>query len=512
VALLRQAVDDLFTEDYLVARGLDPRAATEHNDLVTHALEVVLTASDAQATFANVVPEHFEPLAPVLGLVTGFAGELPLRLAAYEARYGYLHPFLAEVAAWLKGPNLKPWWESQVRRAVKPIHVSTLYKDGELESHTVRDLRDGKTLPKEATLPVLARRLAAHGIRDRTEDRHAQASELEFELRVAVAVAERRDLVERLLSPRADDVVVMALQLICGVLQAAPDVMTAELLRNGTHAACWPAVHEAFQATLLGSMVERLSVPDPQGPAHVDQDPVSFLRAEADFERQMARECRQGDPRPGADGPEQRQAEVHELKAERIAALASEPRGAPPVRRPELAAEIQADRLILETKAAWAPLPAHEKEQRLREAVRIAEGSSYAQRELGCFLLHTRRTDEAVVHLRRSVELNPANETGREFLCLVSLDRADHEAVLALAPDNARSTLLRAARALALFHAGDADAAEKLAQAVREEHPRHPLALRVLAQCERSRGEVGKAQKLERDAEFFERGMGFWTG
>lgn len=58
VALLRTAVDELFSTAYLAARGLDPRAATEHNDLVTQALDVVLTAWDRMAVMTSVAPDH----------------------------------------------------------------------------------------------------------------------------------------------------------------------------------------------------------------------------------------------------------------------------------------------------------------------------------------------------------------------------------------------------------------------------------------------------------------------
>src|SRR6185369_14674676 len=86
VHLLRKAVDGLFSLDYLVARGLTQKEATQHNDHVTQALDVVLVRWDQHAILANAKPERPPPLDHLVGLV--FSIEVLVRLAAYEALYG----------------------------------------------------------------------------------------------------------------------------------------------------------------------------------------------------------------------------------------------------------------------------------------------------------------------------------------------------------------------------------------------------------------------------------------
>lgn len=510
VALLRTAVDELFSAEYLTARGLDPRAATEHNDLVTQALDVVLTTWDRLAVMTNVVPDHPEQINDILGLATGFGVELPLRLAAYEARYGYLHPFLAEVPSWLTGPKLKPWWKSVETRARQSIKVSQLYENGELESHTVREFRDGKTLPKEGTLPVLARRLAAHEIEDWSRERDAEPAEVEFELRVAVAVADQRHVVERLLSPRAEDGLMMQLGVLRHVLKSAPDAVTTDLLRHGTQARWWPVVEERFKATVTAhvlAMMVQMKADADRNLAEAKKNPTKVCRDQAEADLQQAAYLRGIDSRPGADGPEKRLAEFFQNASDISLAVATDGQHQLRGHRAKLSAELHADRLCMEAIAPWLGLSPDEEEKRYREAVRVCEWSAYAHRALGQHLRHFGKVDEAVLHLRRSVELNPANEEGREWLLLVHAERGDYAEMLALTTERASSPMLRALRAVALLRTGDMTGAEKLARAVVEEHPRQSVGLRVLAECLRSQGDERKARELETKADFYERGV-----
>jgi uncharacterized protein HemY len=84
---------------------------------------------------------------------------------------------------------------------------------------------------------------------------------------------------------------------------------------------------------------------------------------------------------------------------------------------------------------------------------------------------------------------------------------AHHEEVLALTEGGWPSPTLQAARAHALFKLGDAAAAERIAREMLARHPRHPMALRVLAECLRAEGEEKSARELERKADFFEHGV-----
>jgi Tfp pilus assembly protein PilF len=511
VILLRAAVDQLFSAEYLVARGLDHAEATKHNDLVTQALDVVLTRWDQLAAVANVVPERPEPAHDLLALATGFSVELPLRLAAYEALYGYLHPFVSEIPSWLNGPRLKAWWSTMEGRARRPIKVSQLYADGELESHTVRDLRDGQALPKEGTVEVLAARLADHSIRDRHEDRDAKPSELEFELRVAVAVAEQKHIVDRLVAPRVGDGLTMQLQVLRHVLRSAPDPVAEDLLHHGTQAQSWALVEQLFRSTLMAHVIElgrAMRADADRKMADMDSEPTKVQQEMAEESAEQAAFLRSVDPRPGADGPEKRLAEHFENTRDLWLAMATDGQHPFPEPRPELEAELRADALCMKAIAPWPELSDDQQEKRLREAIRICDWSAYAHRSLAHHLQRVGKLDEAQLHLRRSVELNPNNEGGRESLALLLADRGDHEAVRTLTTRYETSPMLKAVRAYALVNLGDIPTAEALIDEVLNRYPRHPLALLVVAQCHRARGDEDKARELERRATFYERGVG----
>jgi len=174
----------------------------------------------------------------------------------------------------------------------------------------------------------------------------------------------------------------------------------------------------------------------------------------------------------------------------------------------ELAAEMQADGLCMEAVAPWLNLRPEQQEEKLREAVRVCDSSSYAHRQLGQHLRHHGRTDEATLHLRRALELNPQNEESREALAFIYLDSDEFSEVLAITDVHASTLTLRAVRAHALVELGAVTEAQGLALELLDKSPRHTTALRVLALCHRKTGDVLEAQKLERRADFLERGAG----
>ena len=167
VALVRAVVDRLFTTEYLVSRGLTPGEATRHNDHVTQAMDVILAAWDRLGVFHNVTPEKLERVEAVMGPLGLLGVELPIRIAAYHARYGFLHPVCSDLASWVRAPGIRGWGTHVSRQVRTPIVPSALYRRGELDGHTVRDLLEGRALPMEQTVRPLAARIAEHGVRDR---------------------------------------------------------------------------------------------------------------------------------------------------------------------------------------------------------------------------------------------------------------------------------------------------------------------------------------------------------
>ena len=241
--------------------------------------------------------------------------------------------------------------------------------------------------------------------------------------------------------------------------------------------------------------------------AEAKRNPTRVCREQAAADLQQAAHLRGIDPRPGADGPDKRLAEFFENSSDIWLAGATDGQHQLRGHRAELSAELKADGLCLEAITPWLSLPPDEQEKRYREAVRVCDWSAYAHRSLGLHLHHMGKIDDAVEHLRRALELNPANEEGREALGQIHADRGDYDDVLALTTDTASSPMLRALRAVALLKTGDVAGAERLARAVIDEQPRQSVALRVVAECLRAQGDERKARELETKADFFERGV-----
>jgi len=510
-ALARRLIDGLFSADYLAARGLSREEGSKHNELVAGALDATLSRWDPIAAFANALPEHFERIQELLGVEVGMSADLPVRLAAYDALYGYLHPCLPLAPFWSNGPGLKVWWASLASRALTPIQASTLQGRGILDPHTARDLRDGKALPKESTIGFLAEQLAAHGIRVLGDECRATSSELEFELRVAVGACEHGELVRRFTAPSPTDAVAAYFRTLRELLGRLPDAVTEDLLRNGTQSQRWEALRPALDGMIAARVQEAASAVA----SYVSKQLVTTaLHDPKEASRQVAETCRERasfwrsiDERPGADGPDRRWAEWFEGEGRMWSALANGRLQEVGEVRAELAAELKADQLCMEAVAPWLKLRPEEQEGRLCEAVRICDSSSYAHRRLGLHLREQGRTEEAIQHLRRATEINPQNEESREALAVTYIDRGNFSEALAITDVPCSTTTLRAARAHALVSIGDVAAAEQLASGILEESPRHTMALRALAECYRRAGDGSEARKLELRADFLERGV-----
>lgn len=508
VALARSFVDHLFSAEYLSARGLDQRAATRHNDLVTQALEALLARREQIATVFNALPYELEPVKDWLGALSGYEMELPARVAAYAAVYGYMHDVIRDIPKWSKGPKLAPWWESVTRRAGRSILPSALYANGLLDGHTLRQLRDGESLPKESTIEHLARRLEEYEINRRFERGSQTAAEIEFELRVAVAVAENANIVERVVSPsrRGPE---NELWMLRAILLRADDRIGEDILLNGVNSRYWPAVRVQLEILLIGRIVEglRARAAKIERLRDAKRNPERAAREEANEWAALADEYRRIDPRKGADGPEQREAELCELEGHRALVVATKGKHEPPPVRRELQSELEADNLCIQ--AAEPGLRDEEREARLREAVRVCDWSAYAHRSLGEYLQQRGRHEEAVIALRRALELNPAHEFGRVALVVLLGTLREAQGILALTKDDDDNPTLLASRAQSLFETGKLEDAESLLVKIRERHPRHPMTLRVSACCARARGDEREVREFERSAAFYELGVGY---
>jgi hypothetical protein len=204
IALLRVGVDHLFTLDYLIARGLDGPEALHHNALVTQAAEVVLARWDQLVVLSNQAGGVANTTFKLVLRGSQFLADVKLRLAAYDALYGHLHPAVGEIPQWLGEPGIKGWWQAIAQRAGGQLTLEQLrVKPGNLDPHTLRDLRTGRSLPKESTIEMLATKLSDLQAKDGSEESTAIRAELEFELRLAIAVAEYQGLARHLLRRRS---------------------------------------------------------------------------------------------------------------------------------------------------------------------------------------------------------------------------------------------------------------------------------------------------------------------
>jgi tetratricopeptide (TPR) repeat protein len=281
------------------------------------------------------------------------------------------------------------------------------------------------------------------------------------------------------------------------------------LLQRGTESDAWPKVEQAAKEIWFARMLDwaqRIKANAARMMAEMPSNLPGVAREMAAADAAHVMFLSSIDPRPGADGPEKRMAELFANSRQLGLALANEA-ASPPEFRTELLAELRADALCMEAVAPWLGLSPQQQEERYRDAVAACDRSSYVHRSLGEHLLRAGKIEEAMRHLRRSVELNPENDEGRERLALVHGAREEHDEVLALTDRPTASPVLRATRAYTLLKTGDIGSAETLACEVLDGRPNDTLALRVLAACRRARGDVAKACELEMRADLFERGV-----
>lgn len=508
VEMTRALVDGLFTEEYLKARGLGPNDAKEHNDLVTQAMETLLTRYDRLALRDNLGIELHELGRMMLLHHEGLNPDLPVRLAAYDALYGHLHPALGDVRGWLGASKLAGWWSSMEERATKRVVVKQLHRRGQLTPQNVGKLKKGDSLPNETNVDILAERLAEFDIRSRSEDCCQTAAEIAFEIRIAAAVAENRALATGLLNPNPEDVLVAELLTMRHLLRSVPDRHLVSLLRDGTGSPNWPGIEVELHRVHVARLVERATAMK----AQVDRDmgdmatnPTKASRALAAMCEDQAKALRSG-LKHGDDGPELRMIEEFEWRRAVALAVATKGRQPPPQRREELSAEQKADGLCLDAIAPWQGHDDATKEKLFREATEVASWLAYPWRMLASHLQQTGRHEEAVEQFRKAFELNPDNLDGREALTMALVDQEGWQETVEVT-DPPTSSSLASLRGWALIQLGQFEEARQLADRVLKEHPSHSVALWVRAACLRADGKVKDAKALEKKADFNERGV-----
>ena len=354
----------------------------------------------------------------------------------------------------------------------------------------------------------LATRLATVGVQDRRLGRLALPCEILIELRFASAVADEAAVLNSVFGPSAANIVPQMRSLLQPLLRAAPDDILFGLLKWGIQSVDWPALRAKIVSLAIGKFDEAMVSAQGTGQRAVDQvrgdaRAVAGLFAASAADR--AAELRAMKRRPGDDGPELRLIEFFEFEHE-LGRFMQGARTDCPSLRDGFDKEFEADCLFFQV-VGDPSLSEAEQERKLRSAVATCEGSAHAHRALAHRLAERGAAQEALGHYRRSVEINPANVEGRERL-LELLARTSAFAEGLDVPADGMSVLYLGIRAACLAETGDYSAAKTLASSILAEHPRQSIALRALAMCLRAEGKETEARGREREARFYDEGVG----
>jgi tetratricopeptide (TPR) repeat protein len=512
-ALMRALVAGLFTDEYLADRGLGPEEITAHNALVTTAVRELAQRAEWLAVLVNQM--RIEP--PLWGfafITSGLQQEVVLRAAAYSVVFGRLHGPLDRVEDWLREPGLSIWFRDVMRRAgVNQLPMQKLADGAGVALNTVKALKRGTNIPREDTVVPIAETLADHGLIDPATGRMLTGPEIEFELRIACAVAVVRQGLRKAERRELAKAAARDFHFLRARLRGYPRAEVEDLLARGTSSLTWPCVavelHQLHEADLLTHTTAAKAHTD-RAERVMRKDPKAAMRLmEEQFTRQASflREV----PAHGLDldGPAKRLAELYEGTAGIMRVATGESGNIPRLSYPPEA--LKADMLVAHALSPWANHSDEEKENLLRQATAASPTSADARVHLARHLHAHGQVDEAVDFLREALHADASHWGARRELALIlgNEDRCD-EALDALdaAPTPSSDPTVHAVRGWCLLHLGRADEGERILREVVATHAQNFVALKGLALCHRRRGEAREASDLERRAAFFIRGSG----
>lgn len=497
--LAAHLVDEVFPADYLAACGLSGDDARLHNERVVAAVLAVVAKWDDVVAWVNVVGTPTTDVFELITVLRGVPGEMTIRVAAYDALYGDLHPALQHFEEWIRAKGITACWDSLAKRAQKRWTTSTIEKASGVARKTITSVAKG-IVPRDDVIARLAKGWAAHEVWHATRPRLMTVFEIDFELRAAAAVAETwawlcgSDLLTTC------QIQVREFQLLRrGIRGMAPDDR-ADLLVKGLASEFWPAIHGDLQQIRMATFVQML-VPVFQQAEHLrgllERDPQAALAAITRQSEEIGESFAAADFEEG-DGPGQRLQEMMQGWASITSHLAN---GTPikPIRE-GLLEEIRADSLCLNAMDPWRRHDMATRERKFREAVSICPSSAFARRRLGQHLLGKGQREEAVVHLREAVRLKPNVVVGRRLLALALDDGRSAVEILEVLDPARHDPEVQVLMASCLHALDRIDEAEQAIEPVLLANPRHVFALEVMARCKASHGDHSTAAALRKRA------------
>ena len=426
-ALLTGLVDALFTPAYLAARNVKGDEIAAHRTVLLAGIEGGLGAWDRFACFLNVASNAERPaLLMPLGVLV--LDEIGIRLAAYLTLYGNVVPAWRRTESSLTFDGIAGTLQSLRKRSRPKTSDAALGKKARVASHTFRDLRDGRRLPKEDTLLALAQALSRPGVDGLTMD------DVTFELRLACLVAEVRKALELHRDVAAE---LPSVRVHLFDFRRYGPVDLAEIVAQGRQWSRWLEVQDRVQVEVRSELVRSFMTmkADMERSARAverlsEQDPEKALQLAAEQIRKMgelSREMLGGFPSSERSLPGDVTRLIESLSAKFLAI--AEGRTVPENVGIDLDA-FEAKSLCAQALAPWSRLTRDQREDLYRQAVEMDPSCAEVRVELARFLKGDGRSGEAVQHLKLAVMLDGTYSLARKALADALLDAGRYEEVL----------------------------------------------------------------------------------
>jgi Flp pilus assembly protein TadD/transcriptional regulator with XRE-family HTH domain len=513
-AVVRALVASLFTREYLAKRGLAPEEVAIHNELVSSALEDILERWDDSVRVFNIAAEPPVGL-EVLLLGTGFLDDALVRCAAYLNLYGRLHPVLDVLVEWSRQPGIRAAFDELRNRARFALSLDRLEKDTGLARNTLRALLRGKSdSPHAESIERLALAFHKYEVAGRRGEERASAAEIEFDLRVACAVA--RVCAEFQVYARRKvswEIYHSLHRCFRSELRRYSREEVGSVLVQGTQSPLWASLGNARQRYLqerLWGAYNALALNERRSRLLLRVNPREALQRFAAESEVYAHDLQDA------------AASMPHRERKLFLQYTSLIKGSAVLARIAVEADLEAvDQLRADTfdpdslaagmmslSAITPAIPRTEadREKILREAVTLCPSSTIARAHLASFLNERGHREEAIAHWYAIVGEDPDDLDARLEIALLLADSTPAEALAEIDEIHKRggpSATSHYTEGLCHHRLGRRDDAETAYQRALALNKHHAPSLEALARCKRDAGDERAAREFERRAGFY---------